>query len=224
MKNKIYYLFLNLFFFLLFLSSDLFATHLRGGEITLKRKSENALTYTITITTYTDAIGGIGANNNQNKLDNNGLKIYNNGVLVAEMEPVRISRSNLNRETEKNVYSIDYTFRANGTYLIGANIRNRNEGVINMKESVQTSFYIETLVVINSELGLNGTPLLLNPAVDFTAAIGQRFIHNSNAYDAEGDSLAYRLIIPRQIPDNSATPKQVTDYRDPTQAPAGGKD
>ncbi|MES2795923.1 MAG: gliding motility-associated C-terminal domain-containing protein [Bacteroidota bacterium] len=223
MKNKIYSFFINLVFIIVAFSFETYATHLRGGEITLKRKSENALTYLITITTYTDAIGGLGANNNQNKLDNNGLKIYNNGVLVAQMEPQRVDRRSLNRETEKNVYTIEYTFRANGTYLIGANIRNRNEDVVNMKESVQTSFYIETLVIINSELGLNGTPLLLNPAVDFTAAIGQKFIHNSNAYDAEGDSLAYRLIIPRQIPDNSETPKLVNDYRDPTQAPAGGK-
>jgi gliding motility-associated-like protein len=223
MENKKYYI--TLYVFLLFVLTifKTNATHLRGGEITLKRKSLTSLTYTITITTYTDAIGGLGANNNQNKLDNNGLKIYNNGILVAQMEPMRVDRKSLNRETEKNVYTIDYTFRANGTYLIGANIRNRNEAVVNMKESVQTSFYIETLVVINSELGLNGTPLLLNPAVDFTAAIGQKFIHNSNAYDAEGDSLAYRLIIPRQIPDNSETPKLVNDYRDPTQAPAGGQ-
>lgn len=223
MNNKYTKILLSVFLLLFAFMQTTNATHLRGGEITLKRKATNALTYTITITTYTDAIGGLGANNNQNKLDNNGLKIYNNGVLVAQMEPQRISRISLNRETEKNVYQVDFTFRANGIYLIGANIRNRNEGVVNMKESVQTSFYIETLVVINSELGLNGTPLLLNPAVDFTAAIGQRFIHNSNAFDAEGDSLAYRMIIPRHIPDNSETPKLVNDYRDPTQAPAGGQ-
>lgn len=223
MNNKFTKILLSVFLLLFVFVQTTNATHLRGGEITLKRKSTNALTYTITITTYTDAIGGLVANNNQNKLDNNGLKIYNNGVLVAQMEPQRISRISLNRETEKNVYQVDFTFRANGTYLIGANIRNRNEGVVNMKESVQTSFYIETLVVINSELGLNGTPLLLNPAVDFTAAIGQRFIHNSNAFDAEGDSLAYRMIIPRHIPDNSETPKLVNDYRDPIQAPAGGQ-
>jgi hypothetical protein len=221
MKGK---LTLLLFLFVLvFCKSEIFATHLRGGEITLKRKSENALTYIITITTYTDAIGGIGANNNQNKLDDNGLKIYNNGVLVAQLEPMRTSRTSLNKETEKNVYQIEYTFRANGTYLIGARIKNRNENVVNMIKSVDTSFYIETLVVINSELGLNGTPLLLNPAVDFTAAIGQKFIHNSNAYDSEGDSLAYRLIVPRQIPDNSETPKVVNGYKDPTEAPPGGK-
>ena len=223
MRNNIYINFSVIFLLLILFNFNSFATHLRGGEITLKRISTNALTYKITITTYTDAIGGIGANNNQNKLDNNGLKIYNNGILVAQMEPLRVDRRSLNRETEKNVYEQIFTFRAAGTYLIGANIRNRNEGVKNMKESVQTSFYIETLVVINSELGLNGTPLLLNPAVDFTAAIGQRFIHNSNAYDAEGDSLAYRLLIPRQIPDNSETPKPVNDYRDPTQAPPGGQ-
>ncbi len=223
MRNKIFSLLFFTFLFILSIGFKSFGTHLRGGEITLKRTSENSLTYRITITTYTDAIGGIGANNNQNKLDNNGLKIYNNGVLVAEMEPVRYERISLNRETERNKYGIDFTFRAAGTYLIGANIKNRNADVRNMTNSVQTSFYIETMVIINSELGLNGTPLLLNPAVDFTAAIGQRFIHNSNAYDAEGDSLAYRMIIPRQIKDNSEKPVYVDGYLDPTKAPTGGK-
>ncbi|MEY4525602.1 MAG: hypothetical protein RIR57_972 [Bacteroidota bacterium] len=38
----------------------------------------------------------------------------------------------------------------------------------------------------------------MNPAVDLTAVVGQKFIHNPNAIDVEGDSLAYKLIVCRQ--------------------------
>jgi gliding motility-associated-like protein len=217
---KIKFSILITFLFLLFSAETIKATHLRGGEITLKRSSNNALTYKITLTTYTDAVGGLSANAQTNDVD---FKIYNNGNLISTFNVKRVSRIKIREDTEKNIYEGEYTFRATGTYLIGCNIKNRNENVVNMKNSVETSFYIETLVVINSELGLNGTPLLLNPAVDFTAAIGQKFIHNSNAFDAEGDSLAYRMIIPRQIPDNSDSPKFVNDYKDPDKAPPGGQ-
>jgi gliding motility-associated-like protein len=197
-----------------------FATHLRGGEITLKRLSDNSLAYKITVTTYTDYVGGLAANNNQNEVD---IVIYNAGQRVAFFKIQRQSRSRIRDDTEKNVYEGEYTFRAPGAYLIGSNIENRNADVVNMSKSSASSFYIETIVVVNTELGLNGTPLLLNPAVDFTANVGQRFSHNPNAYDTEGDSLAFRLTKPRLITDGSVFPVVVNDYRDPTQAPSGGQ-
>ena len=198
----------------------LHATHLRGGEITLKRLSENSLAYRITVTTYTDFVGGIAANNYQNDVD---IVIYNSGQRVAAFKIQRGSRIRLREDTEKNVYAGDYIFRAPGEYRIGCNISNRNADVINMTKSSATSFYIETKVVVNTELGLNGTPLLLNPAVDFTAVVGQKYTHNPNAYDTEGDSLAYRMIKPRMIPDGTVQPIVVNDYREPNQAPAGGQ-
>jgi gliding motility-associated-like protein len=225
MTKNIKILFANILFLLISIAFNVNATHLRGGEITLKRMPGNALTYEITVTTYTDAVGGINANNNQNNIDA-GFYIYNNGVRVAFLEPPmlkRILKVNISRDTEKNVYKELYTFRAPGRYTLGAIFRNRNADVINMTKSDATSFYIETTIEVNTELGLNGTPILLNPAIDFTAAIGQKFIHNPNAFDAEGDSLAYRLIKPRYVPENSTSPKVVNDYKDPTQAPAGGK-
>jgi gliding motility-associated-like protein len=196
------------------------ATHLRGGEITIKRMSENSLRYQITVTTYTDFVNGIAANNNQNDVD---IVIYNSNVRVGAFKISRVSKLRIRDDTEKNVYLGEFTFRAPGTYLIGCNILNRNADVVNMDKSSDSSFYIETIVVVNTELGLNGTPLLLNPAVDFTAVAGQLYTHNPNAFDTEGDSLAYRLIKPRLITDGSSFPKIVNNYRDPHQAPPGGQ-
>ena len=58
---------------------------------------------------------------------------------------------------------------------------NRNEGVINIVESVNVPFSITTTLRIDAILGGNNTPILTNPPVD-NAAIGVKFIHNPAAY------------------------------------------
>ena len=45
------------------------ATHIRAGEITAKRISNTSLTYRVTLTTYTDQINGVTANEGQNTVN-----------------------------------------------------------------------------------------------------------------------------------------------------------
>ncbi|GHB77970.1 T9SS type B sorting domain-containing protein [Persicitalea jodogahamensis] len=81
-------------------------------------------------------------------------------------------------------------------------------------------FFVRSTLVINAGLGLNRTPVLLNPPIDL-AAVGQRYIHNPGAFDADGDSLAYRLIEPQR----SQTPGQgvnITSYVQPNLVPPFG--
>ena len=105
--------------------------------------------------------------------------------------------------TLKNIYKYTYTYPAAAlSYKVSVAIPNRNEGVLNITRSVEVPFYVETIFSINAGLGQNSTPLLLNPAVDLTAVVGQPFIHNPNAVDAEGDSLAYRLSVSKTGDEN----------------------
>ncbi|MFD3000483.1 gliding motility-associated C-terminal domain-containing protein [Pontibacter toksunensis] len=60
----------------------------------------------------------------------------------------------------------------------------------------QRSFYIETVININALRGFNSTPVLTVAPID-VGAVGRRFVHNPGAYDADGDSLAFKLIVPR---------------------------
>jgi hypothetical protein len=94
----------------------------------------------------------------------------------------------------KGIYKVTYTYAAPSIYKVNVGIENRNANVRNIPNSDMVGFYVETVFKIDPGLGLNSTPLLMNPAVDLTAVVGQRFIHNPNAVDIEGDSLAYRLI------------------------------
>jgi hypothetical protein len=168
------------------------ATHLKGGEITVRRTSKTSLTYEFTLTTYTE-------NNPANSSQDSAFFCFGDGR--AGFWVRRINGTNRKGEplpdgSYKNIYRTLYTYQAPATaYKVSVGIKNRNSEVKNVPNSVNTSFYVETVFSINSGLGLNATPVLLNPAIDLTAVVGQKFIHNPNAVDPEGDSLAYRLVI-----------------------------
>jgi len=44
--------------------------------------------------------------------------------------------------------------------------------------------------------GRNSSAILLQPPIDFSC-VGQTFIHNANAFDPDGDSLAYEFTVPK---------------------------
>ena len=62
-----------------------------------------------------------------------------------------------------------------------------------MVNSLQTAFYVECELVINPFIGFNNSPVLLYEPIDFGAE-NKLFVHNPNAYDADGDSLSFKLI------------------------------
>ena len=79
--------------------------------------------------------------------------------------------------------------------------QNRNAGIINVNppNSDQIEFFISTTVTLTSNQfgGINNSPILLQPPIDI-GCVGQRFIHNPNAFDVDGDSLVYQLITPQR--------------------------
>lgn len=181
--------FLHVSIFICLCSFSSWATHLKGGEITVKRISNKTLTFEFTLTTYTEDNPA-----NRDQIDVNFCFGDGSGIVKAARccgTPVSIGNG-----TMKNLYKVQYTYPAPAlSYKVSVAIPNRNENVRNIDRSVNVPFYVETTFSINSGLGQNSTPLLLNPAVDLTAVVGQPFIHNANAVDAEGDSLAYRLTV-----------------------------
>jgi gliding motility-associated-like protein len=189
-----------------------YATHVRAGEITAKRISDKDLTYELTLNTYHDEIGGRMASDGQNDVTF-CIRPFSGGTgstLLAK----RILRRQINVGTTLNVFTEKFTFSSPGVYVISVGIENRNDGVINMSNSVNTPFYVETVLVINASLGLNRTPVMLNPPLD-SARVGQKFCHNPAAFDADGDSLSYRLSIPKQGTPGTCINRNVNGYRDP---------
>jgi gliding motility-associated-like protein len=171
--------------FVFLLSFSVYATHERAGEITYRHL--NGLTYEITVTTYTYSLS---------PADRNELPVkWGDG---NEENIPRRTKQSLGGDMQKNTYVAQHTFPATGTYTISMEDPNRNEGIVNIPNSVNIPFYIETKLIINPFFQYNNSPVLTNPPVD-VGCVDVPFYHNPGAADPDGDSLAYSLIICRGI-------------------------
>lgn len=97
---------------------------------------------------------------------------------------------------QKNTYVYTHVYPGASAYKISVEDPNRNAGVLNIPNSVNTTFYIESWLKINpfsQSGGYNNSPQLLNPPID-NACVGKIYIHNPGAYDIDGDSLSYKLV------------------------------
>ncbi len=172
-----------LFFALIFLSMQAYATHQRAAEITYKHLT--GLTYEFTITMYTRTSSPADDTRNTMPIiwgDNSSEEIP------------RIIFTDWGDDISYNVYVGQHTFPGPGSYTISVEDPNRNNGVVNIPNSVNVPIYVESTLVINPFLGYNNSVQLLNPPID-KACVGKLFIHNPAAYDPDGDSLSYKLVV-----------------------------
>ncbi|KAA0990461.1 T9SS type B sorting domain-containing protein [Dyadobacter aurulentus] len=179
----------------LFSVSEVKATHFRAGEITAKRKS--GLTYEIKLSAYFDVSpDGKNAADAATFVD---FYFGTDGPRRVDRIPGTIR--NIGNNTTYNEYITTYTFpSANKAYQISVRMENRNANTLNLNNGIATqtlNFFVHSTLEINAQFGSNQTPIMLNAPIDL-AAVGQRYVHNPNAFDADGDSLAYKLFVPQQ--------------------------
>jgi hypothetical protein len=181
-----------------------YGTHLRAGQIVATRVSCTGLTFRITVTVYTNTGSPVQFGGEMDYLD------FGDGtppILVPET-PNSIDPA-LGPGVGYASYTIEHTYPGPGRYTISYHEPNRNGGVLNMDNSLNTTFYLETQINIDPFFGCNNTPQLLIPPID-RACVGVAFFHNPGAYDPDGDSLSYEFVIPFR--DRNQT---VANYRDP---------
>src|SRR5688572_13352243 len=188
---------LLLAFFLLLSIPEAFATHNRAGEI--RYRVVSYLTYEVTIITYTKA--------SSTQADRDTLELnWGDGTI----ESVLRSNGPIVSGVHQGVvlpggYDIKYNEYKSGLhtyagplpfYVISVTDPNRISSIININQgaSVNIQFYLEdTLRVFDPTfIGLNNSPILLYPPIDF-ACINDTFIHNPTAFDPDGDSLVFSL-------------------------------
>lgn len=176
---------------LLWPTGKVFATHNRAGEITYEQIGD--LTIRMTLTTYTRTSSSMA--------DRDSLEIQWGDGSSQWVRRVNGSGTVLPNDTKRNLYIAEHTYPGRATYTISMTDPNRNAGIINVNppNSINVMFHIETtFTFLNPQFqGYNSSPVLLQPPIDI-GCVGQLFVHNPNAYDADGDSLAYELIVPRQ--------------------------
>ncbi len=64
-----------------------------------------------------------------------------------------------------------------------------------MDASFFTTFYLESVIKIDPFLGCSSTPQLLVPPID-QACTGVAWSHNPGAFDLDGDSISYAMVVP----------------------------
>jgi gliding motility-associated-like protein len=167
---------------LLFVSKFTFATHNRAGELSYTQIS--ALQYEFILTTFTDI-------SDPNNADRPAAELnFGDGTTSTA---ARYEKTTAVTNIQRNRYRFVHTFPGYATYTISYQDPNRNNNVSNMVNSLQTAFYVECELVINPFVGFNNSPVLLYEPIDFGAE-NKLFVHNPNAYDADGDSLSFKLI------------------------------
>ncbi len=197
-------------FSLLLIATFSYATHNRAGEITYVQTGD--LSIRCTITTYTKA-SSVPADRDSLTIcwDING-PCETIGRVNGPVGPGGTPQGEiLPNDTKRNLYVLDHIYPGFGHYVISMQDPNRNAGICNVNEpnSVEVPFYIQTTVTLTNPNfdGPNNSPILLQPPIDI-GCVGQPFIHNPNAFEPDGDSLAYEFVTPQQAP-NTNVPNYV---------------
>ena len=189
------------------------ATHNRAGEITYKRiapftkvisgNTVNVYNYRIRVALYT--------NDGQDVVDHCRVTIYfgdgdsalayrKNGLAGGcsnnDCSPIvpcgEVILNTGSYVVKKNIFEYDHTYPGAGTFTVRVTDNARNEGIVNILNSVNQPFYVEALLLINSFTGPNSSPDFYYDPID-RACIGQCFQHNVGAFDADKDSLSYEI-------------------------------
>ena len=188
---------LILFSSFVLLSTRVSATHIRAGEITSRRIDQFTLTFEFTFTGFRDSGSPIEF----------GSGTFDFGDGDSQEGNFEIIKTPVGNELEMVQFRVRHTYQASNSYIISYKEEFRNDLIINMDNSVNTAFYVESLIVIDPFYGFNNSPILTVPPIDF-AAVGALFIHNPGAFDPDGDSISYRFTTPKQ-----ARNSVVTNYR-----------
>ena len=192
---------------LILVSGETHATHIRAGEIRVERISATSLTYRFTVIAIRDSGGGqvpFGLGNfsfGDGRVIENIRDVFERRAVDDNGNPIVTSFeiTDLGDDLELNVFVVEHTYpSASPSYLIGYREENRNEGVLNLANSVNTAFFIDAQLRIDPIFGINNSPVMTVLPIDrggqFVA-----FFHNPGAFDPDGDSLSYQLVVPQQI-------------------------
>ena len=159
------------------------ATHQRAAEITYKHLYGNTYAFTVTMFTRTSSPAD----------DTRTTMPIKWGDGTEEDIPREVF-DDIGNDITLNIYRGKHTFPGTGSYTISVEDPNRNNGVVNIPNSVNVPMYIETLLVINPFLGPNNSVQLTNSPID-VGCVNKLFVHNPAAYDPDGDHLTYKLVV-----------------------------
>jgi len=98
-------------------------------------------------------------------------------------------------DVQINTYVGTHTYTGPAAYIISVEDPNRNAGVINISNSVDKVFCIQTQLIISPFIGAPNNSSIIEdcPCPEF-ACLNKLYCYNLSAYDPDGDSLSYSLV------------------------------
>ena len=174
-----------LYTLILILSSvKAYATHNRSGSITYRHLYGTTYEFKITTCTKTSS-----------DADRPELEIFwgdgTSDTIPREL-PIDFNGT---YDVQKNTYYGIHTYTGPDTYIIRVEDPNRNAGVLNITNSVDKVFCIQTELVISPFMGSPNNSVIIEdcPCPEFACA-NNIWCYNISAYDPDGDSLSYSLV------------------------------
>ncbi len=170
-------------FILILISVNSRATHNRSGSITYVHLFGTTYYFTVTTCTKTSS-----------DADRPELEItWGDGT--SDTIPRDMIIEDPTYDVQKNIYYGTHTYTGPASYTISIEDPNRNAGVLNITNSVDKVFCIQTELVISPFIGAPNNSVVIEdcPCPEFACA-NNLWCYNISAYDPDGDSLSYSLI------------------------------
>ncbi|MER2996064.1 T9SS type A sorting domain-containing protein [Pontibacter populi] len=182
---------LLLLFCLLLCFTSASATHIMGGFITYTQDASpnaNPRKYLFKLTLIADR---------WSYADDPVVDIDMGDGDIISVE--RTSVTAISRYFDREEFLWEHTFPVDGTFTASWKGINRNPGVLNFPQPTdRVNVLIMTTVNVRALVSNTGGPQFLAPEF-ISASVGQSVNFNLLAYDADGDSLTYKLSYPLHI-------------------------
>ena len=175
---------LLLFFLLLLIClNSIHASHIRGGYIRVERLSTTNLSFEFTFIGYRDTDTGIAFGS--------GDFDFGDGTVISEN--FSVLETQISENIVRAEFSLSHTYQTPNRYIVSYSENNRNGGITNMENSLNTPFYVETEI---STPHTNSSPSLSLPS--FVGYVEYAYVSKLFASDKENNQLLFSEAIPQQ--------------------------
>jgi hypothetical protein len=164
-----------------FLPSLAFATHLKCGHISLKKIS--GLKFLVTINVYTNTRSPV-------KVSDGKLNFGDGVIHTTPTQENTVFATGIGFVS----YSIEHTYQKPGQYTISYIENNLESGSLNIANSENTPFYLETSAYLDETTDYS-SPNFLSPPI-FYLPLGLPLSFSNAAYDNNNYRLVYHLTSP----------------------------
>ena len=170
--------------FLLLLGFTASATHLKGGFI--RYVHLEGRTYSIVVTIYADSDSPV-------KVGESATLDFGDGTVIAlsNYEKAEFTAIPIRDGIYRSELVLQHMYPSNGSYTITYTEHSRDHGILNLENSSNKPFYVESFVLVDNQVQNTSAQLKAYPP--FTAYQSQTYYYNPKAVDPNGDSLSFHF-------------------------------